>query len=161
MKKIDQKPIEPIVLQVGAAIQDSQQLELSISLIITMLIDLSEGRLSDADFVGWMDRLGSKTLGRLIHTIKEHVDFDDTSETILKEALKSRNYIVHDFFNERSETFLTPVGRKEVLSELGKRRKQIRRAYEMIDPIVAKLFELKGIDMNQIIKDIHAEYEPT
>ena len=46
--KVDATPLNPIYLEMGAAVQDSQRLELYISFIVTLLIDLSGGTLSDA-----------------------------------------------------------------------------------------------------------------
>ena len=55
----------------GAAVQDSQRLELYISFIVTLLIDLIGGTLSDDEFNGWMESLGTQTLGRLIDTLQQ------------------------------------------------------------------------------------------
>ena len=97
-ENFDTTPIHPIIFQVGAAVQDSQRLVLSISFIITLLVDLSSGKLTDDEFEGWMEGLGSKTLGRLIGKIKEKVEFDQAAIDALKGALAARNFLVHRFF---------------------------------------------------------------
>src|ERR1044072_7290907 len=52
--RIDTTPLNPIYLEMGAAVQDSQRLELFISLLVTLLTDLSGGTLPDAAVNGPM-----------------------------------------------------------------------------------------------------------
>lgn len=159
MKHIDSKLIEPIVLQVGAAVQDSQRLELSLSYITTLLVDLNAGALSDPEFEWTMESLGKKTLGRLISAIREFMDLDNEATQVLKEALSSRNFIIHHFFQERSELFLTSDGRKNALSEVRTKRKAMIRAFEILDPVAQLLMKLKGIDTTAIQQKIQSSYE--
>jgi len=158
-ENFDTTPIHPIIFQVGAAVQDSQSLELSISFIITLLVDLSGGKLTDDEFEGWMEDLGSKTLGRLIGKIKEKVEFDQAAVDALKGALAARNFLVHRFFNERSELFLNSEGRKKALKEIKIKRRAINTAYEMLDPVAVKLMSMKGISVDQLMSDIHSKFE--
>ena len=111
--RIDTTPLNPIYLEMGAAVQDCQRIELYISFIVTLLIELSGGTLSDQEFKGSMESLGSQTLGRLMEEIKKKVGFTDDAVLALRKSQRSRNFLIHRFYNERSDLLLTQAGREE------------------------------------------------
>jgi hypothetical protein len=143
----------------GAAVQDSQRLELYISFIVTLLIELSGGTLSDDQFKGWMDSLGSQTLGRLMEEIKQKVGFTDSAVDGLRRALRARNFLVHRFYNERSDLLLNPQGRDRALREIRNKRHVINAANAMLDPVMNDLIRMKGIDIEQFRNEIERSFE--
>jgi hypothetical protein len=157
--KIDATPLNPIYLEMGAAVQDSQRLELYISFIVTLLIELSGGTLSDNEFKGWMDNLGTQTLGRLLEEIKKKVGFTDGAVDGLRKALKARNFLIHRFYNARSELFLSQTGREKALEEIRQKRVAINYANAMLDPVMKDLIALKGIDLEQFRDEIEKKFE--
>jgi hypothetical protein len=157
--KIDTTALNPIYLEMGAAVQDSQRLELYISFIVTLLIDLSGGTLSDQEFKGSMDNLGTQTLGRLMVEIKKKVGFTDDAVTGLSRALRARNFLVHRFYNARAELFLNQAGREKALEEIRQKRTIINTANAMLDPVMNDLIRLKGIDIEQFKDEIEKRFE--
>jgi len=156
---IDTTPLNPIYLEMGAAVQDSQRLELYISFIVTLLIDLSGGTLSDDEFKGWMENLGTQTLGRLIEEIKKKVGFTDEAVDILRKALRSRNFLIHRFYNTRSGWLLNQTGREKALQEISQRRSAINTANAILDPVMNDLIRLKGIDVEQVRSEVQSRFE--
>jgi len=157
--KIDTTPLNPIYLEMGAAVQDSQRLELYISFIVTLLIDLSGGTLTDDQFKGSMESLGTQTLGRLMVEIKKKVGFTDDAVDALRKALKARNFLIHRFFNARSDLFLSQAGRRKALREIEQKRIAINTANAMLDPVMNDLIRLKGIDVDQFRGEIQSRWE--
>jgi len=157
--RIDTTPLNPIYLEMGAAVQDSQRLELYISFIVTLLIDLSGGTLSDDAFRGSMETLGTQTLGGLIEEIKRKVGFTDDAVEGLRKALKARNFLIHRFYNARSNLFLNPSGREKALSEIRQKRAAINAANAMLDPVMNDLIRLKGIDIEEVRGEIEKRFE--
>ncbi|GFO68390.1 hypothetical protein GMLC_19690 [Geomonas limicola] len=147
--RIDTTPLNPIYLEMGAAVQDAQRLELSISCIVTLLIELGGGTLSEREFNGYMENLGAQTLGRLIEEIKLKVGFTDEAVDTLRRALKARNFLVHRFYNDRSDLLFNQPGRERALGEIRQKRRQINDAKTMLDPVLNDLVRLKGIDVDQ------------
>lgn len=156
---VDTTPLNPIYLEVGAAVQDSQRLELYISFIVTLLIDLSGGTLSDHEFKGSMENLGAQTLGRLMIEIKKKVGFTDDAVDGLREALRARNFLIHRFYNARSDLFLNQTGREKALKEIMRKRAAINNANAMLDPVMNDLIRLKGIDIEQFKDEIEKRFE--
>lgn len=157
--RIDTTTLNPIYLEMGAAVQDSQRLELYISFIVTLLIDLSGGTLSDHEFKGWMENFGAQTLGHLIEEIKKKVGFTDDAVDTLRKALRSRNFLIHRFYNARSDLFLNQAGRDKALQEIAQKRVTINSANAMLDPVMNDLIRLKGIDIEQIREEILSRFE--
>ena len=157
--KIDTTPLNPIYLEMGAAVQDSQRLELYISFIVTLLIDLSGGTLSDDEFKGWMENLGTQTLGHLMEEIKKKVGFTDDAVSDLRKALRARNFLIHRFYNSRSNLFLNQTGREKALQEIKQKRELINTANAMLDPVMNDLIRMKGIDIEKIRAEIEKRFE--
>ena len=157
--KIDTTPLNPIYLEMGAAVQDSQRLELYISFIVTLLSELSGGTLPDDEFKGWMDSLGTQTLGRLIEEIKKKVGFTDRAVDDLHKALRARNFLIHRFYNTRSDLFLNQAGREQALKEIRQKRMAINTANAMLDPVMHDLIRLQGIDIQQVRDEIEKRFE--
>jgi len=157
--RIDTTPLNPIYLEMGAAVQDCQRIELYISFIVTLLIDLSGGTLSDHEFRGSMETLGTQTLGHLMEEIKKKVGFTDDAVHALRKALRSRNFLIHRFYNERSDLLLSQTGRDKALNEIRQKRAAINTANAMLDPVMNDLIRLKGIDIEQFKKEIEQRFE--
>jgi len=160
MSDMDLKPIHPILLQVGAAVQDSQRLEFSLSYIMTLLSERSGGLFSGDEFEQSMESFGRRTLGRLIATIREFTDLDSQAEAALREGLEARNFIIHHFFVDRTELFFTIEGRRQALIEVRRKRESMIRAFELLDPLAQALMRARGFDpqaRETLIKDLYKE----
>lgn len=157
--RIDTSPLNPIYLEMGAAVQDSQRLELYITFIVTLLIELSGGTLSEREFSGYMENLGAQTLGRLIEEIKQQVGFTDQAVQTLRKALRARNFLIHRFYNDRSDLLFNQPGREQALGEIREKRQQINDATTMLDPVMNDLVRLKGIDIDQFRYDAMSRFE--
>jgi hypothetical protein len=60
-----------------------------------------------------------KTMGQLLKEIKPVVTFGDPAgEALVDEALKKRNFLLHDYFWDRAIEFMSPNGRAKMLTEL-------------------------------------------
>lgn len=156
---IDTTPLNQIYLEMGAAVQDSQRLELYISFIVTLLIDLSGGTLSDDAFRGSMETLGTQTLGRLMEEIKTKVGFTDDAVDGLRKALRARNFLIHRFYNARSNLLLNQTGREKALNEIRRKRTAINAANRMLDPVMNDLIRLKGIDIEEVREEIEKRFQ--
>jgi hypothetical protein len=157
--RVDTTSLNPIYLEMGAAVQDSQRLELYTSFIVTLLIDLSGGTLSDNEFKGWMENLGTQTLGRLIEEIKKKVGFTDEAVDTLRKALRARNFLIHRFYNARSDLLFSQAGREKALQEVRQKRAAINFANAILDPVMNDLIRLKGIDIEQFKNEIQDRFE--
>ncbi|MEM5527413.1 hypothetical protein WN093_01160 [Gammaproteobacteria bacterium AS21] len=109
----------------GAAMYYAQCLEQGI-IIAIMFIDhfpkaikgYSSQEAWESSFDKFMDNESSKTMGRLIGSLKA-IDFPiERIELQLKEALKKRNFLAHHYFFERALEMTTDNGCIKLVQEL-------------------------------------------
>lgn len=73
----------------------------------------------------------------------------------LRNALRIRNHLAHDFFREHAERFLTFEGRNQMLTELQELRAELEETDNELEPITRHLFATKGIKAEMM----EAEFE--
>lgn len=85
------------------------------------------------------ERLDRQTLGQLLASARQRTTIDPTIDELLGEAIDSRNYLVHRFFERNSERFMLESGRKSMIHELrdatGLFQRADRAATELFLPI--------------------------
>lgn len=102
----------------GLALYYSQVLEHQLVNMI-VLLKRSQGLLpTESDFDSLYERKFSNTMGQLINEIKQlfQLTVDEINE--LKEILKQRNFIVHDFFKEKITLTFSRTGKDQIINEL-------------------------------------------
>jgi hypothetical protein len=73
-----------------------------------------------ADFDAFMSQQHAKTLGNLVRRAQELVDMEDSLKTLIAEAKKRRDFVVHHFWRECIEEFYSRRGRDTLIAELKK-----------------------------------------
>jgi len=102
----------------GLAVYYSQVLEHQLVNMI-VLLKRSQGLLpTESDFETLYERKFSNTMGQLINEIKQLFQLHEDEINELKEILRQRNFIVHDFFKEKITLTFTRSGRDEMINEL-------------------------------------------
>ena len=102
----------------GLAIFQAQILETEI--VTSMVI----ARLPKKTLIGrqkisaFMDQQSTYTLGKLLRELKKYASVPDELEQTLEEALKKRNWLVHDYFKDRAKEFISSAGCNLMISEL-------------------------------------------
>jgi hypothetical protein len=69
-----------------------------------------------------------KTLGMLLKDVGAVVTHNSSSEQLVKDALKGRNFLMHHYFWARAEKFMTAEGRAAMIAELEELRDLFQRA---------------------------------
>ncbi|HAS6332075.1 TPA: hypothetical protein I7237_21435 [Vibrio vulnificus] len=106
-----------------------------------------------------MEKFSKSTFGRLIGAIKDHVDFDESSEAALMAALKERNYIIHDLFFDQPELIQTIEGRAQLLERLQQAKEVLHNGYLVLDGITALLMKLNGLDLQDVMNEVRSGME--
>ena len=147
--------LTPINTQVGIIVQLSQHLELSIKYVIALLADINSCDKSDSKFDDEYDAFSKFTLGRLVVRLKGVMEISEHIVLVLEDAVKRRNYIIHELFTDRVEAIATPEGRKEALAYMAESRIILFDAYMALHSIVPKLMELNGLDPEKIHRETY------
>ncbi len=94
---------------------------------------------------GFMDRHFQATMGRLMKNLRDTTKVGDDLEQLLSEALRKRNWLVHDFFRERVSEFMTSQGREQMIAEVDACRDLFQSADMRLGEIVAPLRRKAGL----------------
>jgi hypothetical protein len=125
----------------GRAVYYCQILEHGI--VNAMLIArLHDRTITRTDIDAFMDKQFENTLGKLIRNLRAEMPLPVDLEDLLGRALKTRNWLCHDYFRERAVEFLTPGGRLLMIGELETAQQLMADADKSLDsvakPIAAK-----------------------
>jgi hypothetical protein len=117
----------------GLALYYAQVVEQSLVQLI-VVTQISEGKLDPSlpAYDKLVDRLDRKTLGQALRSARAHTQLSDEQEAMATEALRLRNFVVHSFFRERIELFLTETGRKLMCDELAAAAELFARTDELL-----------------------------
>src|SRR5438034_11431655 len=110
--------IREVYAYFGLAAYFGQVLEHGIVNAMVILRLPNRDRFTRGDIDAFMDQQFENTLGKLIKTLRAEIALPADLEGILKQALKLRNWLCHDYFRERAREFMTEAGRAGMLAEL-------------------------------------------
>jgi hypothetical protein len=99
----------------------------------------------ESDVGAFMDRHFKATMGRMMKTLRDVTRVDNDLEQRLSEALRSRNWLAHDFFRERAVEFMSAPGRAQMIAEVDRCRDLFLSAAEQLEDTVAPLRRQAGL----------------
>ncbi len=146
----NQQEIKKITDILGYTVIDSQKLEYSLAYLMLLLNNefrLKQNQQNEKIDL-YMQNLSLKTMGSLIKKLNTLVILNSETKTMLDNALKARNYIIHTFLNDQGEKLLTKQGRLNAVLLLKEKRKIICDCYDHFDPIILKISEIKGLNIS-------------
>ncbi|MGY6564954.1 MAG: hypothetical protein ACXIU5_09485 [Halomonadaceae bacterium] len=102
----------------GLAAYYAQVLE-EAALNLAVVLRLPEVNLISQElFLDLYCSLGRRTFGQLFKVAKSNLNLSDEDAEFLGATLELRNMLIHRFFRERAEDFISEVGRQEMKKEL-------------------------------------------
>jgi len=93
----------------------------------------------------FMDRQFETTMGQMMKALRDVTPVPSDVESLLRDALRRRNWLAHDFFRERATEFMSTLGRQQMLSEVDECRACFEAADKRVDEIVRTLRIKAGI----------------
>src|SRR5205085_11680070 len=129
----------------GLAVYCGQVLEHGIVNAMVILRLPNRERFTKGDIDAFMDQQFENTLGKLIKNLRAETALPMDLEDLLKQALKTRNWLCHDYFREWAVDFMTELGRDKMLGELAASRELLERADKRLAAVVQPLAERFGM----------------
>ena len=142
----------------GLAIYMAQILEQAIVTTMVVARMPDRGHVTRQEIDAFMDRQFKQTLGRLLLELKKYVVVEDELARILSEALSKRNWLVHDYFKERAEEFVTDAGCHRMISELKENQQLFEHAEHALDMLVRPIRERFGVTDERIAREVSRFY---
>jgi hypothetical protein len=84
-----------------------------------------------------MDRHFEATMGRMMKNLRDVTPVGTELENLLHDALRRRNWLIHDFFRERATEFMSSSGCEQMLHEVDECRDLFQTADERLETVVA------------------------
>ena len=106
----------------------------------------------------FMDRQFETTMGRMMRALRFVTEVPSDLDGVLADALRRRNWLAHDFFRQRAESFMTRVGREHMLREVDACRLVFQDADARLDAVMVPLRQRAGLTEEHIQK-LYAEME--
>ena len=101
----------------------------------------------------FMDRHFETTMGRMMGRLRSVFDVPDDFESLLRDALRKRNWLAHDFFRERADELLTSAGRDQMLDEVDQCSACFQAADKQLGEIIRPLRQKAGITDEMLEKE--------
>jgi hypothetical protein len=94
----------------------------------------------------WAELFGS-TMGQQLHEALRVAEFSGAEIEQFKQALKTRNFLAHNFFRERAEELLSFAGRNRLIDELKEMQGRFSDADALLEPRVDQYASRHGITL--------------
>lgn len=141
----DEEQTRDVYAHYGAAMYLAQTLEHGIVNALVILRLPEKDKCTRQDIDEFIEGRFQKTLGALLKHLKSGVELPPDLESTLTEALNRRNYLVHHYFREMAECFVTRSGRCHMLQELQNDQQLFEVADEKLRKALTPFREKHGV----------------
>jgi hypothetical protein len=100
--------------------------------------------------------LFGSTMGRQLRHALAEVPIADADVELLQAALRTRNFLVHDYFRERAADMLSESGRNRMLAELDEMRDELCAADGSLSAVTYTLMERAGLTREEVELQLEA-----
>ena len=131
----------------GSAAQHAQLFEQGLAKFLVVYNKICSDSVSIEELDAVASNLRKRTMGQLLAKLSKHVTINDASVSEqFTNALKKRNYLMHEFFLERNTELESSEGRMRLLAELTTIEGDLERSRVMINAMRIAMCETLGVD---------------
>ena len=138
----------------GLAIYKAQVLEHGIVNAMVIARMPERGKVTRQDIDAFMGQQFKSTLGRLLREMRKITVVPDNLGNVLEQALARRNWLVHNYFGERAEEFVTDPGCHRMIAELESAQELFDQASQSVDLLVRPIRERFGLTDEAIATEV-------
>lgn len=140
----------------------AQSLEKTLLLVLAAIECLEAGKIEKNDLHEVFVEHDHKSLGQLISALRKKVAFPQDLESDLVQALKKRNYVMHDFFLNRFNILRLTESPERMSEELRPVRDlfdDVRSRIDTILGIIQKQFGVSSVKLDQQARQLLKSYQ--
>src|SRR6266705_5538704 len=131
---------KPVLLEFAKAVYICQCLESSLCFLLSLMAH--EKVPEEGAFSASWDFHSKRTLGQLLHRLREQIEIVPKLDEYLGVGVEKRNEIVHGFLTKNAMRLADPKGRIEIEKELVQLKLEVKRrdivVNKLIDALLAK-----------------------
>lgn len=136
--------IDELYIIAGKILHKSQQMEHSLAYLLMFMKVKDSGEWTKTTTEEIYDIYSQKTMGSNIYQMFKILNLDESRQDQLKRALRERNYVIHDLFNDGLGTFLTKSGRRKLIQKALNSLDKMRVGNELLTELVFLSVEENG-----------------
>ena len=160
MIDIFNKEIEPLLLAYGKACYAAQNLESTLRFLLVLNRSQKDKQIVSADSIAEIDEETNKeAVFALFQRARKIEYFTSKEERLVKAAIRSRNYLMHEFWSKNIKMVSTAEGREKIASELASITQQVHKADEIVVSLIDKYMVKYGITTDILKKMAEQSYE--
>ena len=134
-------------MEFGQAAEMAQVMEMAAGNLALAYVSLAfdPATITDEErqiFKDVINDVNSRTLGNLLKQISKICSVSEGIESSIKEALKKRNYLIHNFFRTHNFAINSQEGRETMIAELRDIFKALNRANSILSGMTHTLNEI-------------------
>lgn len=115
----DEEQVREVYAHFGLAMYLAQVLEHGVVNALVILRLPAKAKMTRQDIDEFMEGRFQKTLGALLRQQRSEIgSIPGELDSVLRKALRERDFLAHHYFRERSERFVLRDGREQMLQEL-------------------------------------------
>ena len=152
--------IKPVIYELGAAIYMSQLFENNI-VLLNSLLKSNTGIVSKHSFLNNLNKNMKVTLGKQLNVFNENASLSETYKKYLRQGVKARNYISHNYILNNTDKFQTPIGRNEMINELREIQYLLKEMTDEIAHILDAVLKQFGGSMKQLKEQSESAFDST
>ena len=118
---------------------------------------LDEDALTEDEWLKLYNDLNSKTFGRLLGSVKKHINVSEKLIEALESTLSMRNWLALDFFYDYAIELSDSNGRKVMVTKLQELIPQFQMADRAVESLGLKVWEKFGVTEQWIQNEIERE----
>jgi len=142
------KNLNSIYMHVGYALFSAQLMEKELAfLLLVPEIKKKKNLPSDEEIKKVTDNLDRMTFGCLTTKLRDNAKMSESSDELLKKALKERNFLAHHFFSEYSGKLNDTETQKIMIKRLISMREIFTEIYDGLAVENIRIMKLFGINL--------------
>lgn len=140
---------KPVLLEFAKAVYVCQCFESSLCLLLSLMAH--ERMPEDGVFEASWDFHSKKTLGQLLHRLREQIDVPAELDNYLGVGVDKRNEIIHGFLTKNALRLADPKGRLEIERELVELKREVKKRDIVVNKLLDALLAKYGLS-NEVLK---------
>jgi len=140
---------KPVLLEFAKAVYICQCFESSLCLLLSLMAH--EKIPEEGAFSASWDFHSKKTLGQLLHRLREQIEVPPKLDEYLGVGVDKRNEIVHGFLTKNALCLADPKGRIEIERELVELKREVKRRDIVVNKLLDALLAKYGLS-NEMLK---------
>ncbi|MDO8805159.1 MAG: hypothetical protein Q7R35_12065 [Elusimicrobiota bacterium] len=148
--------IREVYAQYGLAMYQAQCFERGIAIVLASVYGIQPKDGTRSMYQKTLEGHFERTLGGLVKELGKAARLPLEFEANIKDALKKRNWLAHNYFWDRADSFFSSDGREKMLLELRETAYLFKKLDEYLAAISMAWGEKHGVTPQMIEKDMES-----